>query len=117
MRRFRTIGPRVWVWLWGVAPMKSGNLLGTQLLFHSRRPACILVASRARGTDMPAVLRLLSWLIFALFLLGVPLLGLSARAEERVVNVYNWTDYIDPAAIEAFQRETGILVRYDVYDS
>lgn len=41
----------------------------------------------------------------------------GASAQERVVNVYNWTDYIDPAAIERFQRETGIKVRYDVFDS
>ncbi len=41
----------------------------------------------------------------------------TASAQERVVNVYNWTDYIDPAVIEEFQRETGITVRYDVYDS
>ncbi len=45
------------------------------------------------------------------------LLAATARAEERVVNVYNWTDYIDPAAIERFQAETGIHVRYDVFDS
>jgi len=43
--------------------------------------------------------------------------GMPALAQERVVNVYNWTDYIDPAVIERFQRETGIRVRYDVYDS
>lgn len=43
--------------------------------------------------------------------------AIPAFAQERVVNVYNWTDYIDPAAIERFQRETGIRVRYDVYDS
>jgi putrescine transport system substrate-binding protein len=41
----------------------------------------------------------------------------GAAAQERVVNVYNWTDYIDPYAIDRFQRETGITVRYDVYDS
>jgi putrescine transport system substrate-binding protein len=40
-----------------------------------------------------------------------------ALAQERVVNVYNWSDYIDPYAIDRFQRETGIHVRYDVYDS
>ena len=44
------------------------------------------------------------------------LLPCVAQAQ-RVVNVYNWTDYIDPAAIERFQRETGIIVHYDVYDS
>src|SRR5215813_9400445 len=36
---------------------------------------------------------------------------------ERVVNVYNWSDYIDPAVIEAFTKETGIKVRYDTFDA
>jgi len=44
--------------------------------------------------------------------------GRGAAAEEQpVLNVYNWSDYIDPAVIEAFQKETGIKVRYDVFDS
>ncbi len=51
-----------------------------------------------------------------LLLLAMLLIS-PALAEERVVNVYNWTDYIDPAAIERFQAETGIHVRYDVFDS
>ncbi len=34
-----------------------------------------------------------------------------------MVNVYNWTDYIDPAALKQFTAETGIKVRYDVFDS
>jgi putrescine transport system substrate-binding protein len=38
-------------------------------------------------------------------------------AEEKVLNVYNWSDYIDPAVIERFTQETGIKVRYDVFDS
>lgn len=54
------------------------------------------------------ILRLLAALLFCVT---------AAVAQERVVNVYNWTDYIDPYAIERFQRETGIRVRYDVYDS
>ena len=41
----------------------------------------------------------------------------AAAAEEKVLNVYNWSDYIDPAVIEGFQKETGIAVRYDVFDS
>jgi putrescine transport system substrate-binding protein len=44
-------------------------------------------------------------------------LALPARAQDRVLNVYNWTDYIDPAALERFQRETGVTVHYDVFDS
>ncbi len=58
---------------------------------------------------------LLSLLLLSLLLLT--LLGLSAHAQQRVVNVYNWTDYIDPAVLDRFERETGIHVRYDVYDS
>ncbi len=37
--------------------------------------------------------------------------------EEKVVNVYNWSDYIDTSVIEDFQKETGIKVNYDVFDS
>jgi len=33
------------------------------------------------------------------------------------LNVYNWSDYIDPYAVSRFQQETGIRIRYDVYDS
>jgi putrescine transport system substrate-binding protein len=40
-----------------------------------------------------------------------------ARAQQPVLNIYNWADYIDPYAIERFQRETGIRIRYDVYDT
>jgi putrescine transport system substrate-binding protein len=40
-----------------------------------------------------------------------------AWAEDNTLNVYNWTDYIDPAALEQFTAETGIKVRYDVFDS
>jgi putrescine transport system substrate-binding protein len=37
--------------------------------------------------------------------------------EEKVVNVYNWSDYIEPSVLEDFTRETGITVKYDVFDS
>ena len=40
-----------------------------------------------------------------------------ASNEEKVVNVYNWSDYIDPKTLEAFTKETGIKVNYDVFDS
>ncbi|MGH2007548.1 hypothetical protein ACRCKV_19845, partial [Acinetobacter baumannii] len=38
-------------------------------------------------------------------------------AGERVVNLLNWADYMDPAALERFTRETGIRVRQDLFDS
>ncbi len=37
--------------------------------------------------------------------------------EEKVLNVYNWSDYIDPTVLEDFTRETGIKINYDVFDS
>src|SRR3546814_5836323 len=40
-----------------------------------------------------------------------------AAAQEKVVNVYNWSDYIDESILEDFQKETGIRVVYDVFDS
>ncbi len=58
--------------------------------------------------------RILAALLIAAATLAAPA---PARAEERVLNVYNWSDYIDPALLGAFERETGIHVRYDVYDS
>ncbi|MDH5175811.1 MAG: polyamine ABC transporter substrate-binding protein [Gammaproteobacteria bacterium] len=43
--------------------------------------------------------------------------GGTTAASGQVVNVYNWSDYIDPEVIKAFEQETGIKVRYDVFDS
>ena len=40
-----------------------------------------------------------------------------AHGQQRVVNVYNWSDYIDPAVVADFSKETGIKVRYDTFDS
>jgi putrescine transport system substrate-binding protein len=42
--------------------------------------------------------------------------GITASAE-NIVNVYNWSDFIDPSVIPAFEREYGIKVNYDVFDS
>ena len=41
----------------------------------------------------------------------------AQQAKQRIVNVYNWSDYIDPAVLEDFTRETGIKVKYDTFDS
>lgn len=40
-----------------------------------------------------------------------------AYAQERVVNVYNWSDYIDDSILTDFTKETGIKVVYDTFDS
>lgn len=36
---------------------------------------------------------------------------------EKILNVYSWTDYIAPDTVANFERETGIVVRYDTYES
>ncbi|MFK0384893.1 MULTISPECIES: polyamine ABC transporter substrate-binding protein [Rhizobium/Agrobacterium group] len=41
----------------------------------------------------------------------------SAMAQEKVVHVYNWSDYIDESILTDFTKETGIKVVYDVFDS
>lgn len=41
----------------------------------------------------------------------------ASLAADKVVNVYNWSDYIDPVILEDFTKETGIKVKYDVFDS
>ena len=40
-----------------------------------------------------------------------------AQEEDKVLNVYNWSDYIAPDTIKAFEKETGIKVRYDSFDN
>jgi putrescine transport system substrate-binding protein len=40
-----------------------------------------------------------------------------ATDAEKVLNVYNWSDYIDPTIVPAFEKEYGIKVNYDVFDS
>lgn len=41
----------------------------------------------------------------------------AATAQDRNLNLFNWSDYIDPEVIEMFEAETGINVTYDTYDS
>lgn len=40
-----------------------------------------------------------------------------AHAQERVVNFYNWSNYVAPGVLEAFTKETGIKVVYDTFDA
>jgi putrescine transport system substrate-binding protein len=52
-------------------------------------------------------------MIAAIILAPMP----TAAQKERVVNFYNWSDYIDPSVLEDFSKESGIKVRYDTFDS
>jgi putrescine transport system substrate-binding protein len=41
----------------------------------------------------------------------------AQSSKERIVNVYNWSDYIAPTVVEDFSKQTGIKIRYDTFDS
>ncbi len=62
-----------------------------------------------------------AWTQRTFLLLGAVLASLTlaqlALAEDRIVRVYNWSDYIDEAVLKEFTQETGIRVQYDVFDS
>lgn len=63
--------------------------------------------------------RLLGALLSAgLIALSTPGLSVAASSgEDNVLNIYNWSDYIGEDTIKNFEKETGIKVRYDTYDS
>src|SRR5947207_2770354 len=46
------------------------------------------------------------------------LLASSAGAEEeKILNVYNWSDYIGPETLAKFEKATGIKVTYGIFSS
>lgn len=55
--------------------------------------------------------------IFAKAALALMATTAIASADETVLHVYNWSDYIDESIITDFEKETGIKVVYDVFDS
>ena len=52
-----------------------------------------------------------------IILICLVLLSTFCLAEEPVLNVYNWADYIGPTTIADFENEFGIKVNYDIYDT
>jgi putrescine transport system substrate-binding protein len=52
-----------------------------------------------------------------LLLASLALIAPVGAQPERMINFYNWSDYIDPSVLEDFTRETGIKVKYDTFDS
>ncbi len=46
-----------------------------------------------------------------------PASATSAPAGTAHLNIYNWSDYVDPETITAFEKENGVTVRQDFYDS
>jgi putrescine transport system substrate-binding protein len=80
--------------------LRTGCLRGRHVLCLMRGVAAALAAA-----------------VLGLALLAQPAFAQAPPASGPVVNVYNWTDYIDPSVLDAFTRETGIRVVYDMYDN
>lgn len=55
--------------------------------------------------------------IVGLAMLATLAFAQPVAAEEKTLNVYNWSDYIAPDTVARFTEATGIKVNYDVYDS
>ncbi|NMG32450.1 polyamine ABC transporter substrate-binding protein [Aromatoleum evansii] len=63
-------------------------------------------------------MRLHGFLVTLLGLLGAGLFASAAgAADANALNVYNWNDYIARDTVPAFEKATGIAVKYDLYDS
>src|ERR1700749_2609574 len=55
--------------------------------------------------------------VVAAIVMMLSTIALPARTQERVVNFYNWSNYVAPGVLEDFTRETGIKVVYDTFDA
>lgn len=52
------------------------------------------------------------------FLLGAFLTGCGSKSSDsKKLYVYNWGEYIDPETIDEFEKETGISVVYDEFET
>jgi putrescine transport system substrate-binding protein len=76
------------------------------------------VATRLEALTMKALsFRPLAAMLAAAASLLCAVPGAQAQEEDKVLHVYNWSDYIGEEVIARFEKETGIKVRYDVFDN
>lgn len=55
-------------------------------------------------------------LLFAVSLISL-VCAVTAQAQQRVLNIYHWSDYVAPDTLSNFEKKTGIKIVFDVYDS
>ncbi len=60
--------------------------------------------------------RICTVVLVAVVAVSGALLSPAVQAQERVVNFYNWSNYMAPGVLEDFTKETGIKVVYDTFD-
>jgi putrescine transport system substrate-binding protein len=69
-------------------------------------------ATALKQIHMLRTLRLIALSLLAMAGFAAPL-----WSQTRTLNVYNWSDYVEPTVVESFTKETGIKVRYDTFDA
>src|SRR6266404_7770729 len=57
------------------------------------------------------------WRLLGLVGVAAVLLSAGSAMAAGELHIYNWGDYTNPKLIEKFQKETGIKVTLDSYDS
>ena len=62
---------------------------------------------------MATIKQLLAPLVAAVLCAGT----LPAQAEQRTLRVYNWFDYITPQTLTDFQKDSGVKLVYDIFDT
>ncbi|MBZ4200583.1 MAG: hypothetical protein LAC66_01655, partial [Methylotenera sp.] len=75
-----------------------------------------IISLHFRKADMhasskPSFVHSLAASCLGLAMLSLSILSSAAVSEEKVLNVYNWSDYLAPDTIPNFEKETGIKVR------
>jgi putrescine transport system substrate-binding protein len=85
-----------------VAPLRPGGRSRTAMLF------AVLLVLAACSHDGQSNVESAS---------GANPLSSPGQDNERILNVYNWLDYIGPDTVARFEKETGIKVNYDTYDN
>src|SRR5690348_2745595 len=87
--------------------LPAASLLG-------KRPGCL---PRFKHFELRSSMRRQFAIAAVALSLGAHNTGMALAQNERVVNVYNWSDYIDAKVLEDFTKETGIRVQYDTFDA
>lgn len=62
-------------------------------------------------------LKMLGACMLGIFLLGCRQSAAEKEKEQKVLNIYSWSDYIGETTIQDFEKETGIKVHFDTYDA
>lgn len=56
-------------------------------------------------------------LLIGIFLAALGLMPTCARADDKTLNLFAWSEYVPQDVIDGFTRQTGIKVNYDTYAS